>query len=210
MLVDLLRDSLGIFLPKSRQSDGKKGLQRSDTCSTTTFGSEDESIEVQWHSPAGEKKIRRVPVPADVSDSDSDELGLPLLTKKGSKNLPTSSWYYSSNHIMVNNERRKKKVHPLTRKHELDATARWHAENMASANRLHHAAPEDLQSKIGRPCRVVGKNVAKGENVRAIHNKMMSSPSDVRNMCDSRYVQFGMATARGPDGELFLCQVFIG
>ena len=111
---------------------------------------------------------------------------------------------------MVNMERKKNSVHPLTRKNELDSVARWHAENMANENRLHHTGPSELQAKVGRPCRIIGKNVSKGESVRAIHKKMMDSKSDVRNMLDSRYVQFGMGTARGPEGDLFLCQVYIG
>ena len=229
MLMDMLRDNLGLFLPKNkfidscfaeatlRPNEKKDALQRvgSDTFTTvstecyssTSFGS-DESIEIRWHSPVREKTTKKVVLA--TTKPDSDELGYPVLSTKGSKNLPASSWYFSCNHIMVNNERRKNKVHPLTRKSELDASARWHAENMAAENRLHHAAPAELQASIARPCRIIGVNVFRGESVRAIHNKMMESPSDVRNMLDLRYVQFGMATARGPEGDLFLCQIFIG
>lgn len=223
MLFDLLRDNLGLFTAKNRLVDSGEGSgSKSDdgiksvstrSCSTTGTGpayDEVECIEVLWESPPkAERKIKRVIAPIG-EDADSDERGLPVLNKRGSRNLPTNSWYYSSNHIMVNNERRKNFVHALTRKHELDSVAKWHAENMAGKDRLHHAVPEELQEKVGRPCRVIGKNVFRGESVRAIHNEMMKSPSDVKNMLDRRYVQFGMATAKGKGGDLFLCQVFIG
>lgn len=232
MFADLLRDNLGLLFPRngfldscfsegsSSKHKGKKGvLERvgSDYDALTTVSTDysetsfesDESIEIEWDSPVVEKKTRLV-TKSVADDSASDELGYPMLTTKGSRNLPTSSWYYSSNHIMVNNERKRNNVHPLTRKHELDTSARWHAINMAAENRLHHAVPADLQREIGRPCRIIGVNVFRGENVRSIHNNMMESPSDVRNMIDLRYVQFGMATARGPEGDLFLCQIFIG
>jgi Cysteine-rich secretory protein family len=233
MLMEMLRENLGLFLPKNRLVDscfadalpnqqakyGKKdGLESVGSGAITAVDSEyssssfesDESIEIKWNSPVREKKTRNVSKTDNVSDCNSDEVGFPMLSTRGSRNLPTSSWYYSSNHIMVNNERRRNNVHPLTRKSSLDETARWHAENMAAANYLHHAVPDELQRQVGRPCRIIGVNVYRGESVRAIHNKMMESPSDVRNMLDLRYVQFGMGTARGPEGDLFLCQVFIG
>lgn len=131
------------------------------------------------------------------------------IASKRSKELP-GTWYYSSNHIMINNERTKNNVHPLIRRSELDAVARWHAENMANADRVHHSNPQELKIKIGKSCRRLGENIARGENIRAIHNRMIETPCDLRNLIDSRYLQFGMGTARGPSGDLFLCQIFRG
>ena len=147
-------------------------------------------------------------IPTAAADED-DDLDLPVLSTKRSRKLP-GTWYYSSNHIMVNTERTKRNVHPLTRKNYLDAAARWHADAMAEKDELFHANPTLLKAAIGKPHRVLGANVFRGESIRAIHNQMMASPADVSNMTDSRYIEFGMATARSPRGDLLLIQIFMG
>lgn len=131
-------------------------------------------------------------------------------SKNRSRKLP-GTWYYSSNHIMINNERVRRDLDPLTRESELDAVARWHAEAMANVDTLHHSDPCQLKMKMmGMPCKVIGENVAKGIAIRSIHNNMLENPCDMENILDPRYTRFGMATARGSDGNLYLCQIFRG
>ena len=188
-----------------------------ESCSSTELSISDDSIECRFQSPT-RPTVVAIPIKEDPPgtsfrkdppSSDSDELQFPKLATKRSQQLP-GTWYYSSNHIMVNNERTKKNVPALTRKSDLDAAARLHAQDMAAKNRLFHTTSKALQANIGRPCRRIGVNVFRGENIRAIHSEMIVSPSDLRNMLDDRYFEFGMATARGPSGDLLLCQIFIG
>jgi Cysteine-rich secretory protein family len=188
-----------------------------ESCSSTELSISDDSIECRFFSStppklvviATEDESPGASPKEDPPASDSDETHLPQLATKRSRELP-GTWYYSSNHIMVNTERTKNKVHPLTRKSELDAVARSHAQDMACKDHLYHTTSSELQRRIGRPCRRIGVNVFRGENIRAMHNEMILSPSDARNMLDDRYFEFGMATARGPSGDLLLCQIFIG
>jgi Cysteine-rich secretory protein family len=192
------------------------GSSFTESCSSTELSISDDSIECRFYSPTPPRLVA-IPIKEDPpgasfkedpAASDSDEQ-LPKLATKRSRVLP-GTWYYSSNHIMVNTERTKNNIHPLTRKSELDAVARAHAEDMACKDRLYHTTSKELQKMIGRPCRRIGVNVFRGDNIRAIHNEMVLSPSDVRNMLDDRYLEFGMATTRGPSGDLFLCQIYIG
>lgn len=127
--------------------------------------------------------------------------------------LPGTSCF-TSNHILVNQERTRRTVAPLTRRAELDALARQHAQDMVEHGQLHHADLKALQwalsqgyNEITTPRRL-GENVARGRDVRSIHNDMMSIASNKNNIVDRRFTQFGMGTAIDEDGELYMCQIF--
>jgi Cysteine-rich secretory protein family len=124
------------------------------------------------------------------------------------RDLP-GTWYYSSNHILVNKERVKRSIPALTRRIELDALARERAATMAKLGSIHHGDPEDIQFRI-QPCRRFGENVACGNSVREIHKDMLQNEADRNNMLDRRYSYMGMGTAKGVNGELYFCQIFKG
>lgn len=124
------------------------------------------------------------------------------------RELP-GTWYYSSNHIMVNKERIKRSIPALTRRIELDTLARERAATMANLGSIKHGRPDDIQFQIG-PCRRFGENVACGNSIREIHNDMVKNEADRNNMLDRRYSYMGMGTAKGEDGKLYFCQIFKG
>jgi hypothetical protein len=124
------------------------------------------------------------------------------------RQLP-GTWYYSSNHILVNKERIKRNVHALTRRIELDALATERAKEMAKDGKVQHGVAEDIQFRL-HPCRRFGENVASGVSVRDIHKDMIRNGADLNNMVDRRYMYMGMATAKAEDGTLYLCQIFKG
>lgn len=128
-----------------------------------------------------------------------------------SRELPKSPGYFSSNHVLVNLERRHQMIAPLSRLSELDELARSQAEAMASENRLFHSDPESLQAKFSRRRRIMGENVACGKSIRDIHAQMIEDRTHRGNILQRRYTHFGMGTARSKDGKkLFLCQIFRG
>jgi uncharacterized protein YkwD len=136
---------------------------------------------------------------------DVEELGLVLAR---SRKLPGTD-YYSSNHILVNKERIKRLMPPLIRRSKLDELAREHAMAMAAKDALLHSDPDALMQKVGRPSRRLGENVAYGRSIREIHTMMMKEKgSDKNNLLDRRFLTMGMGTARGPDGGLYMCQIF--
>ena len=126
------------------------------------------------------------------------------------RRLPRTS-KYANNHIMVNIERTKRTIPAVKRCSALDAVARWHAETMAAEGKVRHSDSRDLQARLKEQVgEHLGENVGAGESIRAIHHEMMQNVGDSRNMTDRRYKEMGMATARGKNGELFLCQIFRG
>ena len=119
------------------------------------------------------------------------------------------TWYYSSNHILVNKERIKRNIPALTRRIELDALARERAETMARLGAIDHSRPEEIQFRI-QPCRRFGENVACGASIREIHGDMVKNDADLNNLLDRRYSYMGMGTAKGKNGALYFCQIFKG
>mmetsp|Transcript_29636 Transcript_29636/g.48905 ORF Transcript_29636/g.48905 Transcript_29636/m.48905 type:complete len:292 (-) Transcript_29636:71-946(-) len=148
----------------------------------------------------GTRKVKK----EDLVD-DMTQLG--LLMKKD-RQLP-GTWYYSSNHILVNKERIKRNAIALTRRVELDALATERAQKMAQDEAVQHGVPEDIQFRL-HPVRRFGENVASGASIRDIHKDMIQNAADLNNMVDRRYTHMGMGTAKSEDGTLYLCQIFKG
>ena len=126
------------------------------------------------------------------------------------RKLP-GTWYYSSNNILVNQERSRRTMAPLIRMVELDQLARTHAEQIAEDQELRHVEPDALRMALKDiSYRRLGENVATGSDVRSIHDDMMSTLSNKNNIVDRRFTHFGMGTAVDKNGELYLCQIFRG
>jgi hypothetical protein len=199
----------GVFFTLSIDSDI---VSRTDSDRVTS--SPPSPLPANWKSAAGQAFLPNSPSVASDPYSDDDE---PIQEKVDrimarahrSRDLP-STCYYSSNHVMINRERTKRTITPLVRMRELDEIAREHVEAMAKENRKFHSDPSSLKMKLSPPERRMGENVAKGDTIREIHREMMTISSDTNNILDSRYSQFGMATAKASDGELYICQIFRG
>ena len=143
----------------------------------------------------------------EVITDEAEQLG--KIIARGQK-LP-GTWYYSSNHVLVNQERTRRTIKPLIRMVELDRLARIHAEQIAEEEDLRHVDADALRMALKDiPHRRLGENVARGSNVRSIHNNMMSTLSNKNNIVDRRFTHMGMGTAVGKNGELYLCQIFRG
>lgn len=208
--------------PKSLGGTYFTTLQRGDNRSLAESCSSEES----WKSSSGTGHHKHSPLVARSGerpsltqqntpptgkaysvDDDTEELGMIMLH---SHKLP-GAWYYSSNHVLVNKERVKRRIPPLIRRTKLDELAREHAEIMAAKDSLYHSNPAELVQKIGRPSRRLGENVSFGESIRNIHKEMMDAAgADRNNILDRRYLTMGMGTARGPNGGLYMCQIFRG
>lgn len=190
----------------------RKLLSRKDSSTSIESESTVASRAFRWQSSGAidhNKNVALVVSDPEHSVEIKDEAAELGLIMARSRHLPGTS-YFSSNHIMVNEERSKRIIAPLVRLRALDEIAREYAERMAAGNSLFHSAPEELRSAFARRTRRFGENVARGENIRDMHKAMMKSKSDRNNILDRRYTHMGMATARGSDGRLYLCQIFRG
>jgi len=109
-----------------------------------------------------------------------------------------STSYFASNHVLVNRERMKRGLRPLTRNVAMDTLARESAEAMAS-------------SEGSAPLRTtyVG-NVLRGESIRAVHRAVVLNKQgrERANMLNPYFQDFGVGTAKGKDGMLYVCQLY--
>lgn len=150
-----------------------------------------------------------IPLQLQHHKSSTEEINALNNAMQRSYKLPRTS-HFSNNHIMVNRARAKRIVPALSRNPNLDTLARWHAEAMASSRKIFHSDPVEIQAKLKVPSRRIGENVAVGESIKDIHRKMMTKKGDYNNIIDRRFVEMGMGTAKGRNGELYLCQIFRG
>ena len=167
-----------------------------------------------WKSSGEKGHHRNSPLVAENPDREDDKivdaaerLGMAMAR---SRKLP-DTWYFSSNHILVNQERSKRVIAPLIRMRGLDDIARLHAEQMAAAEDLHHLDLDALRLALKDiNYRRLGANVQRGESIRGIHAEMINVVSNKNNILDRRFTHMGMGTAIGKDGKLYLCQVYRG
>jgi uncharacterized protein YkwD len=122
--------------------------------------------------------------------------------------LPSTDTY-SSNHILVNRERVFRGVAPLQRCRHLDDLATVHAKEMADQMDLFHSGTcAEVQYRL--KSRIVGENVQCGPDIRSMHTASMSMHGHTNrvNILSNQLNQFGMGTAKGEDGYLYMVQLF--
>jgi hypothetical protein len=109
-----------------------------------------------------------------------------------------STSYFASNHVLVNRERMKRGLRPLTRNIAMDEMARAAAQAMSAT-----------EGKSPLPATYVG-NVLRGESIRAIHRAIMQNKEgrERHNVLSPYFQEFGIGTSKGKDGMLYICQLF--
>jgi len=121
---------------------------------------------------------------------------------------------FANNHVLVNQERSKRNLKPYIRSPFLDSLAKKHAEQMASESKVRHSVKsiDELRFKLGG-AEHVAENVQVGESIVDMHDATMGRYGNHNKVsCQNilgNFEQFGMATAKGKDGQLYMCQLFL-
>lgn len=115
---------------------------------------------------------------------------------------------FNSNHVLVNRERARHHLPPYRRSRDLDDLARRHAAEMAQRTLVYHSVRsiEELRAKLDKLH--VAENVQSGDSITQMHQHVMSDRKVSFQNIMGNFEEFGMATAKGPDGKLYLCQLF--
>jgi uncharacterized protein YkwD len=116
------------------------------------------------------------------------------------------TWYYSSNHVLVNRERLAHGLPPMMRSVLLDQKSRQVAQWAAEGKDLKDAIDDkDAQT-------FVSGNVLVGGSIREIHCQTLVREACQRernNLLNPEYREFGMGTYKDPEsGLLYMCQLF--
>lgn len=110
----------------------------------------------------------------------------------------------------MNAVRSKSGVHLLRRSPELDGLAKWHVRRMAKAGRLMHSEPSQVVTRMEWGTKKLGENISRGRTFQMGYDKMMEEVSNYSNVVDAHYTHMGMATTKGKDGKIYICQLFRG
>jgi uncharacterized protein YkwD len=115
---------------------------------------------------------------------------------------------------MLNVERRRAGLDPLTAVPLLGVSARAHSADMAARHYLDHVSPEgetvaDRVARTGYGFQVVGENIAWGQrDARQVMTAWMHSRGHKANILSPHYTEVGVGVAAGKQGALVWTQNF--
>jgi uncharacterized protein YkwD len=112
-----------------------------------------------------------------------------------------------SSAVAVNDTRASVGRSTLTLEADLSAIAQRHANAMANGGRLYHSY---TSSRPPAGYRRVGENVGRGHTASGIHNALRASSGHYSNMVNPSFRAFGVGSAYGRDGRLYVTQLFAG
>lgn len=116
---------------------------------------------------------------------------------------------------LVNAERAKNGVAPLTVNYKLTGVARIKAQDMIDNNYFAHnsptyGSPTDMMKKFGITYRTAGENLAGAPDVDTAHKNLMNSSGHRANILNGNFKEVGIGVVEGgPYGKMFV-QMFIG
>lgn len=103
---------------------------------------------------------------------------------------------------------------PLVMDPALSTLALAHAQDMAQKQKLAHdvgnGTPDARVKRAGLALRVVGENVSFAKGVIAAHEGIERSPSHRANVLRAEFTKVGIGFVRGPDGMVYLAEIFGG
>lgn len=88
---------------------------------------------------------------------------------------------------------------------DLTIVARRQAARMAAAHQIFHNP--NLGGEVGN-WQAVGENVGRGGSVSAIQSAFMASSAHRDNILSTLFTEFGVGTAQGSDGQIYVSEVF--
>ena len=102
---------------------------------------------------------------------------------------------------LVNVERAKTGLDPLSFDEQLREVARSHSQEMLQSNYFSHNSPEtgspaDRAKQVGIRFQVIGENLAYAPNVDIAHEGLMNSPGHKANILDERYGRVGIGVIK--------------
>lgn len=117
---------------------------------------------------------------------------------------------------LVNAERAKNGLQPLTMNADLSKVATLKSQDMAKLNYFDHNSPTygspfDMMTKFGISYRTAGENIAMGQtSPEQVMQGWMNSPGHRANILRSSFTQIGVGVAKNSNGTIYWTQEFIG
>ncbi|SEF38636.1 uncharacterized protein, YkwD family [Caloramator fervidus] len=116
---------------------------------------------------------------------------------------------------LVNIERAKVGLKPLTENLQLSKIARLKSQDMASKGYFSHYSPTygspfDMMKKFGIKYTLAGENIAMGQKTpKEVVTAWMNSQGHRRNILNPNFTQIGVGAAKDSRGRIYWTQMFI-
>lgn len=116
---------------------------------------------------------------------------------------------------LINQERQKKGLKPLTINPEMTKVARLKAQDMIQNNYFSHNSPTygspfEMLQQYGISYRTAGENIAGNQTVQKAHTSLMNSEGHRANILNNQYTEVGIGIVDGGKyGKMFV-QLFKG
>ncbi len=116
---------------------------------------------------------------------------------------------------LVNTERTKRGLSPLTKNWELSRVARYKSEDMLNRGYFAHNSPTygspfDMMESFGLRFTAAAENIAYGQRTPAeVMNAWMNSPGHRSNILSGNVSEIGVGVAKKSNGTLYWTQMFI-
>ncbi len=117
--------------------------------------------------------------------------------------------------ILVNQERAKLGLAPLTDNWQLARVSRYKSEDMRDKNYFSHTSPTygspfDMLKNFGIKYMAAGENIAMGQQTAALVMKSwMNSPGHKSNILSKNFTEIGVGIAKSKSGSVYWTQMFI-
>lgn len=111
---------------------------------------------------------------------------------------------------LINNERKKLKLHELKINMSLTKIARLKAKDMIDKNYFDHhsptyGSPSEMVMQFGISYQRLGENLAGAQTVEKAHTNLMNSPGHRANILNREYTEIGIGIVNGgPYGKMFV------
>lgn len=147
-------------------------------------------------------------IPEDAPSDGKRRSTSPRPSPRQARKAPRTG-FFNNNHILVNQTRSDYNLKALKRSRALDEMARQHAKALAKKCTVKHSVNNVKELKIKLQRAHVAENVQRGDSVLAMHHSVMGQAGHTSRLnILGDFCEFGMATAKGSDGKLYMCQLF--
>ena len=166
------------------------------------------SVQVLAETADGPRPVLEARVFADVEPPPSpDSVPAPGEAAARGAGSPTEAFVR-----MLAALRTEENLPPLRREPALDALAASHTRAMIAAKRVAHdlgdGDPEDRARAAGLEATTLGENVAHASTAALAHRALYESPSHRANLVKPSFRELGIAALAGPDGSIWVTEVF--
>lgn len=115
---------------------------------------------------------------------------------------------------LVNQERQKAGVPPLTMHKKLRELARLKSQDMIDFNYFDHTSPTygtpfQMMKNHGISYRSAAENIAKSSSITSAHGALMNSDGHRKNILNPKFNYIGIGVARNSNGTFYITQMFI-